>query len=417
MAGNFGIGLGSFLSGAVQGAQAYTGIQESRSRQKMNDLKLQDAENSYAEKIAKQDTQADVNRLGSVALSAAQQEHGDDVKKVYDKYVSTAIPQQQQRYLESGDVEAAEMLGNFMETKQAKQLTMSSAKAIKFGYMGDFDNAGRSMVDSLNISSEVSGGKSGYKYKSYKDLTNDKGVKTGGVSYVFTDPDGKDQTMEFKDQNGLISFISNTGMPDKIVSGAYDEYKTAKALRADNAKKDRDWREKVAGKGLDFGYKIAGDENAAGLQLKRDKIAAGYRISEQTNKAQLDGVYGNNGSGGTGATGKKVAEAEAAANYLRANGYTDRQIQESLPALLGIQNQGKNPTARIEETIKMLAASDPRFGRLSAQDKVLKARELIASIDGVAPAGGETTDNPFGDKGSEDASYYIDKKSGQVVYR
>ena len=40
MASNFGIGLGSFLSGAVQGAQAYQGIKNMQSQAKLNDIKV-----------------------------------------------------------------------------------------------------------------------------------------------------------------------------------------------------------------------------------------------------------------------------------------------------------------------------------------------------------------------------------------
>ena len=40
MAGSFGIGLGSFLKGVADGANAYSGIQTAKSQQKLNDMRV-----------------------------------------------------------------------------------------------------------------------------------------------------------------------------------------------------------------------------------------------------------------------------------------------------------------------------------------------------------------------------------------
>ena len=142
MASNFGIGLGSFLSGAVQGAQAYQGIKNMQSQAKLNDIKVKRAEQEYAEDQRNSDIQAEVEKIGQVGLSEAQTKYGEDNKKVLDYYYTNTIPKQQQHLIAAGKVEAADMLGKFMETKQAKQLTEASASAIRMASNGDYQGLG-----------------------------------------------------------------------------------------------------------------------------------------------------------------------------------------------------------------------------------------------------------------------------------
>ena len=46
MAGSFGIGLGSFLKGVTDGANAYSSIQTAKSQQKLNDMRVKEAESN-----------------------------------------------------------------------------------------------------------------------------------------------------------------------------------------------------------------------------------------------------------------------------------------------------------------------------------------------------------------------------------
>ena len=82
MAGSFGIGLGSFLKGVADGANAYSGIQTAKSQQKLNDMRVKEAESNLAEKTAAQDRQAEANALMKIGLDNAKNLYGDDVNKV-----------------------------------------------------------------------------------------------------------------------------------------------------------------------------------------------------------------------------------------------------------------------------------------------------------------------------------------------
>ena len=412
MAGNFGMGLGSFLSGAVQGAQAYAGIQESLARKKLRDIQVKDAENQFAEKTRMQDLEADSNRLGKIGLEQAQLQYGDDVKKVIDHYNTNTVPKLQQFWLENGQVEKAEVLGKFIETKQAEQLTGASALAIKQASMGDYTNLGPTIESLLDVSAQVTGG-GNYKFKSVTPMTNDKGVNTGGVSFKFTDPNGKDQDISFNNTGELVGFIRNNSMPDKIVEYAYDQEQQARKIRAETASNNQKWNQKIAEKGLDFKYNVSRDNNLSSLRREEARNSSGLRIQEQANQAQLDNAYG--GSGGS----KKVAEAEATIQFLRANGVPDEYIQANITSIAGLENKQRPMSSRIDDYIKMRSGADLKFGQLPAAQQVAEAKKYIAAVDEQSGGSEGTADNPFPANNSQGKGLtpYYDSRTNQVVYR
>lgn len=412
MAGSFGIGLGSFLSGVAQGANAYAGIQTAKSQQKLNEMRLKEVENDLAEKTAAQDREAEANRIGKIGLDEGKALYGDDVKKVVDHYTNKVIPQQQQFWIENGQIDKAEVLGKFMETKQAKQLTDSSALAIKQASMGDYDNLGPTIENLLDVSAQVTGG-GNYTYKSVTPLIDAKGVKTGGVSFKFVDPNGKEQDITFNNTGDLIGFIRNNSMPDKIVEYAYDQEQQAKKIRAENASKQRDWNQKIVEKGLDFKYNIARDNNLSSLRRAEARNSSGLRIQEQNNQAQLNNAYGASGSN------KNVAEAEATIAFLRANGVPEEYINANITSIAGLENKQRPMSSRIDDYIKMRSGADLKFGQLSAAEQVAEAKKYIAAVDEQSGDGGGTTDNPFPANNSQGKGLtpYYDQRTNSVVYR
>lgn len=416
MAGNFGIGLGSFLNGAAQGAQAYASIQNLQSRKKLNDIQVKEAESDFAEKTRNQDIQAEVNRIGQVGLNAAQGEHGDDVKKVLNHYYTDTIPKQQQHLIAAGKVEAAETLGKFMETKQAKQLTEMSALAIKQAGMGDYTSLGTTIEGLLNASSQVTGGANGYKYKGLTELTDDKGQKTGGVSLAVVDANGKEQSINFNNSGELMGFIRNQAMPDKIVEYAYDQEEQAKKVRAETAKNQQSWNQKIAEKGLDFKYDVAKAENNSQLKIAEQRNQSGLTMQEQANKAQLENAYGT-GTGGS----KKVAEAEATVQYLRQSGASEEFIKQNIPAILGIENKTRPMSSRIDDYVKMRSSADMRFAQLEPTEQIKQAREYIGAVDSQNTGGGAGVENPFGGGSAQPASKGLtpvfDSQTNSIVYR
>lgn len=421
MAGSFGIGLGSFLTGAVQGAQAYAGIQDARSRNKLNELRVKEAENDLAEKTRQQGLEADANRIGQVGIEEGQALYGDDVKKVIDHFNTNIIPKQQQFWIQNGQTEKAEVLGKFMETKQAKKLTEFSALAIKQASMGDYANLGPTIENLLGTSAQVTGG-TAYKFKGVTELTDDKGNKTGAVSFKFTDADGKDQDIAFNSTQELVGFIRNNSMPDKIVEHAYEQEQQAQKVRAETAKQKREWGQKLAEKGLDFKYDVALEETKGAQRLAEQKNASSLRIQEQTNQAQLDAAYGTGKSANS-----PVAKAEATIEFLRKNGVPEEFIQQNLPAIAGIENKSRPISSRIEDYIKMRSSADLKFGQLSPQEQVAEARKYIAAVDEQnGPASSGTTDNPFqgGSSGGGGApakgkglTPFYDTRTNQIIYR
>lgn len=413
MVGNFGMGLGSFLSGLSQGAQAYSNIQTAKSQNKLNEMRLNEAESNLAEKTRQQDLQADANRIGKIGLENAQTIYGDDVKAVINHYNTNTVPKQQQFWIENGDVDKAEMLGKFIETKQAQQLTENSALAIKQAGMGDYQNLGKTIESLLGVSSSVTGGQA-MKLKGMTELKDDKGQKTGGVSFKFAGADGKDQDISFNNTSELIGFIRNNAMPDKIVEYAYDQEQQAQKVKAENAKSKRDWKQKQAEKGLDFKFQTARDENLSSLKIGEQKSASGLRMQEETNKAQLKNAYGGSSSEGS----KKIAEAQATIEFLKSNGVSDEYIQQNITAIAGLENKSRPMSSRVDDYIKMRSGADMGFAKLTPNQQVAQAKEYIKEVDKTN--GGGTVDNPFQQKPqsqSKGMTPYLDTKTGAVVYR
>lgn len=431
MAGSFGIGLGSFLTGAVQGAQAYAGIQDARSRNKLNELRVKEAESDLAEKTRLQDLEADQNRRKQVGMEQAELAHPDNIMKQMEYYTTNTIPALQKEYIKAGQDQTAQVLGKFVETEQGKTLTRLSAASINSAFMGDKTGLKTSMQETVNTASNMLGTPK-YEIGDITDAVGEDGKPTGGIVIPIKDASGNVQNMTFNSTSDLVKFINNTSTPHAIVASAVAEEAAAQKQRAELAKENREYNRDISKARIQSGLGIQRDNNTFTNQTARDRQQQQYALQRDKYQAEIKQAYGITETGAAGS--KKVAEAEAAANYLRLNGYTDAQIKEVIPALLGVQNNAKNPTVRLEETIKMLSNSDPRFGQLPPQEKVKRARALIKEIDGggsssgkglggpyidgngqlVYPSlsGGDTVDNPF-----NDGDYYIDEQTGQVVYR
>lgn len=404
MASNFGIGLGSFLSGVTQGAQAYQGIKNMQSQAKLNDIKVKKAEQEYAEDQRNSDIQAEVEKIGQVGLSEAQTKYGEDNKKVLDYYYTNTIPKQQQHLIAAGKVEAADMLGKFMETKQAKQLTEASANAIRMASNGDYQGLGPAIENILNVSNGVFGTGDSYKFKAVTELKDGKGVATGGAKIDFIDSSGKEQSISFNNQNELISFIRNNAMPDKVVEYAYDQQKQAQAVRAKQLEDERDWNQEKTKLAIQQGYGI-----------QRDNNQSANRQTEQKSAALIKSQLGDDGAGGS-TENKKVADAQAMISFLKSQGASDEYIQANMASIVGITSQQRPMSSRIDDYVKMMSSNDLSFAKLSNTEKVKQAKEYIASVDGVSTQ--STTANPFqGNAQGKGLTPYVDTKTGTVVYR
>lgn len=404
MASNFGIGLGSFLSGAVQGAQAYQGIKNMQSQAKLNDIKVKRAEQEYAEDQRNSDIQAEVEKIGQVGLSEAQTKYGEDNKKVLDYYYTNTIPKQQQHLIAAGKVEAADMLGKFMETKQAKQLTEASANAIRMASNGDYQGLGPAIESILNVSNGVFGTGNNYKFKAVTELKDDKGIATGGAKIDFVDSLGKEQSISFNNQNELISFIRNNAMPDKVVEYAYDQQKQAQAVRAKQLEDERDWKQEQTKLAIQQGYGI-----------QRDNNQSANRQTEQKSAALIKSQLGQDSNGNSTAN-KKVADAQAMISFLKSQGASDEYIQANMASIVGITSQQRPMSSRIDDYVKMMSSNDLSFAKLSNTEKVKQAKEYIASVDGVSTQ--STTANPFPSNAQgKGLTPYVDTKTGTVVYR
>lgn len=202
-------------------------------------------------------------------------------------------------------------------------------------------------------------------------------------------------------------------MPDKIVEYAYDQEQQAKKIRAETASNNQKWQQKIAEKGLDFKYNVARDNNSSSLRREEARNSSGLRIQEQANQAQLNNAYG--GSGGS----KKVAEAEATIQFLRANGVPDEYIQANITSIAGLENKQRPMSSRIDDYIKMRSGADLRFGQLEAAQQVAEAKKYIAAVDEQSGGSDGTTDNPFPANQSQGKGLtpYYDSRTNQVVYR
>lgn len=405
MAGNFGMGLGSFMSGLSQGANAVQTFKGNQDAQKMRKIQIDEATAAAADRSqARADQQARRGIAAKGMEEANAANPGADGDVIMNYWMNKTAPALQQHWMSVGEPEKAQAYGQWINDSNVQQGMRYSAGMIRSAMTGDADGFAKNLVAAYNQPGYFENGES---IKSAQVL-RDKDGKASGMEVVLTGKDGKDKTHKFNSMDDVYQLAQQFGSPDKVFNSGLAEMQDAKKLRAEAAKQKREFDQKIAEERLKYG-----------LNIQRDELQSNLKREETRDKVQLENAFG---TGTAGQKNSKVAQAQAASQFLLDNGYSPEQVRQALPSLLGIQNNTKAPSVRIEETVKMLANNDLTFGRLSPQEQVAKAKDFIRIVDqqSGAAAGGQV-DNPFTLGGAKPQGTgktpYYDSKSNSIIYR
>lgn len=383
---NFGIGLGSFMSGVAQGADAYANIQNARSRQKLTDMRVNELDRESKSK------QGAIDISAQGADEAAAKTDGQ-IDNVMNYYMQNTAPKLQQYWLSQGDMDKANAFGKWIQDANVQQGMKYGAGMIRGAQMGDPNVVMDNMVKLYNQPGYFDDGMSAVK----ADVRRDKDGNAAGWDITLkNDKTGKETTHSFNSMDDIYKTAMQFGDPKNVFEYGMDQLKAGQKITAESAKEQRDWQRKLSEKEIDQNYKLEGQNNES--QLRRAEKSA-------------EGVTGN----------KKVQDAQAAEDYLRSRGVPESQIKALAPALIGVQNQSAPMSKRLDDYIKSRSEdfTDKEWKKLSPQEQTKQALDAIKMRDrlineqqGIGLPGQQQS-QPQGGSGL----MYLDTRTGQIISR
>lgn len=370
---NLGIGLGAFLNGINQGTQAYESIESARDRKRLRDIAKDGTAQAQANRAADVEKavtvgSADQNGMTVPTYTVGNKSYAnqDEAMKAADKdvgtfmdyYSKTVLPQYQQHWMETGQVDKAQAMDRWMESEDVKKGTKAWAGAVRAFQMGDSAGFKENLMKAYNQNGYFDDGMEATKIE---DINNDKGQLLG-YAITFKGPDGKETTQSY-DGDDVAKLGLQALAPDKVLEYGFDQLKQRNALQAALAKEQR-------GLSSDM-LKIDANNQARVGQLA---YASQLRRQENAEKVTAQGA------------GKKVAEANAIATALSANGMPQEMVRALYPQLLGVERASKSSRDRLDGYIDTMAKADMDFAQLPVSEQVARAQKLMEEIDGAARA-------------------------------
>ena len=374
---NFGIGLGAFLNGVANGAQVYSNIQDAKSKKELRDIQISKMKEDEADRQeyrsilrggAQQPTvTTGTDQAGNATYSVGGQNYAsqDEAQKAADAQVGgfldnwkkTVGPRLQQYWLKTGDIDKAQNFQKWMDDSNVQAGMKSWANMARAFQMGDRPG----FLKHLNATLTQSGYYDGEVQPiSATEKTNDKGQLIGYTVNFRDKATGKESSQDFDSDD--IQRLAVTGLsPAQIYEQGMNELNAARKARAEatKTKDERQW-----------------EMTKLGVQqlntLESQANASQLRTAEKAEQKRL----------GIGDTSKDpLAKAKATEAWLKSKGYSDDYIAKNAPALVGIQNQNKPRSSRIDDYIKLKTENDRNFSKLPVSKQIDEANSYIDSVD------------------------------------
>lgn len=385
---NFGIGLGSFLSGVAQGTDAYANIQNARSRQKLTDMQVSNLEKEQQSKQGAVD-------LAAQGADEAKANTDGKIDNVMNYYMQNTAPKLQQYWLSQGDMDKANAFGKWIQDSNVQQGMKYGAGMIQGAQQGNPELVMDNMVKLYNQPGYFEDGFSAVK----ADVRRDKDGNAAGWDITLkNNKTGKETTHSFNSMDDIYKTAMQFGDPKNVFEYGMQQLKAGQDAQVAIAKEDRALK-------VDD-YKAARDQN--------------YKLEGQNNESQLrqaekraEGTTGN----------KKVQDAQAAEDYLRSRGVPNEQIRALAPALIGAQNQSAPMSKRVDDYIKARGEdfTDKEWKKLSADQQTKQALDAIQMRDRLINENqgmglpGQQQSQPQQQGGS--GLMFLDTRTGQIINR
>lgn len=377
---NFGIGLGAFLNGVANGANVMANIQDAKSKKELRDiqmtkLKEDEADRQEYRSILRGGGQqpqvtTGTDQAGNATYNVGGQSYAnpEDAQKAADAQVGgfldnwkkTVGPRLQQYWLKTGDIDKAQNFQKWMDDSNVQAGMKSWANMARAFQMGDRPG----FLKHLNATLTQSGYYDGeVEPISASEKTNDKGQLIGYTVNFRDKATGKESSQDFDSDD--IQRLAVTGLsPAQIYEQGMNELNAAKKARAEAAKTKDERQWEMTKLGVQQQNTLEGQANQSQL-----------RMAEKAEEKRL----------GTGdATKDPLAKAKATAQWLKSQGYSDEYISKNAPAMVGIQNQNKPRSSRIEDYIKLQTENDRAFSKLPLSQKIDQANKFIDTVDAAS---------------------------------
>lgn len=288
--------------------------------------------------------------VGNQSFATREQAAAAAAKKVpnISEYVlNTITPKMQEHYIANGEIEKAETLGKYMESKKGRDATKLFGTAMnKLMFTDDLDGGVQALGDYYN--KHVDDG---------VDFTSSKRLEDGRISINVKNKDtGKDSEMVLTPQELLRLGMAHD--PAKLFEMTQKQAATAEASRAEIAKENR----------------TAVREDA------RDQRNHKQAIELKGVDAALDEAK---------ASTKTRREIAGKVNALKDAGYSDEFINGVMPGIIGVGDYKKGTSP---EEAKRLALSDrmkndPTFSRKPrAEQQTIIDGDMALVYGGVKPS-------------------------------
>lgn len=374
---NFGIGLGAFLNGVANGAQVYSSIQDAMSKKELRDIQISKLKDDEADRqeyrsILRGGAQQPTVTTGSdqagnptysvggqsyPSQEEAQKAADAQIGGFLDNWKKTVAPKLQQFWLKNGDIEKAQNFDKWISDSNVQAGMKSWANMARAYQLGDRPN----FLKHLNATLTQTGYYDGEVQPiGATEKTNDKGQLIGYTVNFRDKSTGKESSQDFDSDD--IQRMAVVGLsPEQLYSQGMNELAAARKARADAAKTkgEREWEMTKLG---------VQQQNTLESQSNQSQL----RRAEKAEEKLL----------GIGDAAKDpLAKAKATTDWLRQQGYSEEYIQKNAPAIVGIQNQNKPRSSRIEDFIKLKTENDRNFSKLPLSQQIEQANSYIDTVD------------------------------------
>lgn len=371
---NFGIGVGALAKGINQGMTLGRQIKSARNENEINDIRTEGLQ--AAQDQRKQDINSRVEGQGlrgapdtgfmSEAASgfkvgdqsfktrdSAKEAASGDVGGVMDYFMRDTAPKIAERYVAQGDIEKAEAWNTWVKDRRSQQAVEQWGKSYTAAQTGDWDSAAKGFGEYYTnfINDNVD-------YVGHETLSDGDGNVTGFNITLKDNDTGKNTQMPLN-----VDQLVNLGMsqnPQQLFESAYQQQVAASQQRAEVAAGDRE-------AARDYQYESRGAE--------RDQQ---YSLEEITAREQAKSAYSQD---------ETNQDYQANVNILKGAGFSDAQIRDLTPRILGISNTRAAASDTDLRSTALKTLTDDYMGRrefnaLSPEEQEEKISALVEVIKG-----------------------------------
>lgn len=387
---NIGIGVGAFADGFRQGVGLGNTLNETRNKREIDTIRREGLEG------AKKQRQQDINKqvdpqLGEQvatrgidpqskpsfkvggettgSLDQARDIASQNVGDVSDYFMKTAAPKIRDTYMAQGEIEKAQQWDEYLKDRKGEKAVKDWGKAFMAARSGDWDQAasafGKYYTDYID---------DGVEYKGHKTMKDDDGNITGFSISLKDNDTGKSRKVPMtKNEMFTLGMAHN---PQVLFENTYARHTAAQDARLEEAQAQRDH--------------------------SRDLEKIGYR-------EQAKAAYSQN---------ETRQKFDANADILRDAGFTDEEIKQFAPRILGIANTSVMPS---EEEIRLEAMKDLRensfgeFERLSEEEKRRKVDAYVNMVRGISGGGAGRGARSGSSAGRSGAPPILDTETGETI--